>query len=203
MVNVTIKAAMRHGDLHSAIKQTGGVVSLAKLLDVHPAQVGKWYRYEDCPPLSERLPHWPQHRINELEKKMFSMTGKLLEDLFPPAIRDRQFLRLSKTTTATKDIPEHELLAAAKTIQSLSYQSHDHVEVRELQEAVSQCLGELSKRERLVIIKRFGFGCEPMTLEDTGKALGVGKERIRQVEARAIRKLQQVKFSRVLKGHMD
>lgn len=49
----------------------------------------------------------------------------------------------------------------------------------------------LSPHERKVIILRFGLeGGRPMTLEEIGREFGISRERVRQLEARALRKLR-------------
>ncbi len=50
----------------------------------------------------------------------------------------------------------------------------------------------LEKRERMIIIKRYGLkkGAEPMTLKEVGVELGVTKERIRQIQIRAETKMR-------------
>ena len=51
-------------------------------------------------------------------------------------------------------------------------------------------LEHLSWRERAVLELRYGFGGEdPLTLEQVGRKLGVTRERIRQIEVRALSKL--------------
>lgn len=189
MVNVTIKAAMRHGDLHLASKKLGGVKALANHLGVSMHAVGGWYRYESCPPAKERLPHWPQGKIDELEKKLFALTGKLLDDLFPESVRDKEFLRLEKTIETTKDIESSFLIPMAKQVRGLEYRELDLVEQKELSDAVHSSLGALSYREREVVKMRYGIGYEPMTLDGVARVFRVTKERIRQIEVNAIRKL--------------
>ncbi len=60
-----------------------------------------------------------------------------------------------------------------------------------LREEIANLLMDLKERERKVIIYRFGLGDEPpMTLEEVGKKFEVTRERIRQIEAKALRKLR-------------
>lgn len=62
-----------------------------------------------------------------------------------------------------------------------------------MQSAVGKILDRLEERERKIIICRYGLSDQdgPQTLEQVGSRFGVTKERIRQIEARAINKLKQ------------
>ena len=52
-------------------------------------------------------------------------------------------------------------------------------------------LGFLEERERQVIVLRYGLDAEtPRTLSDVGKLLGITRERVRQIETRALSKLR-------------
>lgn len=63
-------------------------------------------------------------------------------------------------------------------------------QLRELQ--IGKILARLDEREQRIIVSRFGLrrGSEPRTLKEVGEELGVTKERIRQIEARALDKLR-------------
>lgn len=60
--------------------------------------------------------------------------------------------------------------------------------------AIDRILDKLDERERQVIVCRYGLEkqTKPQTLEEVGTRFGVTKERIRQIEARAINKLRQI-----------
>ena len=74
-----------------------------------------------------------------------------------------------------------------------------------LKDEVNEVLETLSKREAKVIRLRFGLtddGC-PRTLEEVGATFNVTRERIRQIEAKALRKLRHPTRSRRLKGYVE
>ena len=49
---------------------------------------------------------------------------------------------------------------------------------------------QLNPREAKIICMRFGIGCDEMTLDEVGQTFGVTRERIRQIEVAALRKLK-------------
>ncbi len=73
-----------------------------------------------------------------------------------------------------------------------------------LREEIRKVLGHLTLRERQVIELRFGLVDDhDHTLEEVGKKLKVTRERVRQIEERAIRKLRHPQASRILKDYLD
>lgn len=69
---------------------------------------------------------------------------------------------------------------------------------------VERALSTLSEREAHIIRLRFGIGTGyPRTLEELGRIFNVTRERVRQIEAKAIRKLRHPSRSRVLKEYAD
>lgn len=73
-----------------------------------------------------------------------------------------------------------------------------------LREEIRKVLGQLTQRERQVIELRFGLVDDhDHTLEEVGKKLKVTRERVRQIEERAIRKLRHPQASKLLKDYLD
>ena len=74
----------------------------------------------------------------------------------------------------------------------------------ELKEVTTSMLSSLTPREERVLRMRFGIGmATDHTLEEVGKQFSVTRERIRQIEAKALRKLQHPKRSRTLKTFLE
>ncbi|MFZ5376999.1 MAG: RNA polymerase sigma factor RpoD [Patescibacteria group bacterium] len=73
-----------------------------------------------------------------------------------------------------------------------------------LRENVEEVLGALSDREAKVLRMRFGLaGNKTMTLEEVGRTFGVTRERIRQIEAKALRKLKHPSRRKKLQDFLE
>ena len=73
-----------------------------------------------------------------------------------------------------------------------------------LKEQVEDVLASLTNRERRVLQLRFGLDDgRGRTLEEVGKEFGVTRERIRQIEAKALRKLRHPSRSKKLKDYLE
>ena len=79
-----------------------------------------------------------------------------------------------------------------------------NVESVMLREHIDTLLGDLKERERQVIVLRFGLeDGHPRTLEEVGKEFNVTRERIRQIEAKALRKLRHPSRSKKLRDFLN
>ena len=72
-----------------------------------------------------------------------------------------------------------------------------------LREATTQVLACLTPREERILRMRFGIGMDSNTLAEVGKQFSVTRERIRQIEAKALRKLKHPHHSRKLRTFLD
>jgi len=74
----------------------------------------------------------------------------------------------------------------------------------ELHEALQSLLEELSSREALVIRQRFGLEDDtPRTLTEIGESLHLSRERVRQIESRALLKLRQPRHRSRMRDHLN
>jgi RNA polymerase primary sigma factor len=75
---------------------------------------------------------------------------------------------------------------------------------RSLEEQLQTLLSQLDEKERLIIERRFGLGdTEPQTLAEIGSDLHLSRERIRQIEERAIGKLRRPQRAKQLAGYLN
>jgi RNA polymerase primary sigma factor len=76
-------------------------------------------------------------------------------------------------------------------------------EAAALQDCVAEALAQLTSREERILRMRFGIGMPDHTLEQVGKTVGVTRERIRQIEAKALQKLSQSARARKLLAFIE
>jgi RNA polymerase primary sigma factor len=73
-----------------------------------------------------------------------------------------------------------------------------------LKSQIGDALSKLTERERKIIVLRFGLEDGRFrTLEEVGREFGITRERIRQIEAKALRKLRHPSYSRKLRGYLE
>ena len=73
-----------------------------------------------------------------------------------------------------------------------------------LQDTLEAILTKLSEREKQIIELRYGlYGIGPHTLEETGLILGITRERVRQIQKKALKKLRELNFSKELEDFKE
>ncbi len=77
-------------------------------------------------------------------------------------------------------------------------------EKKSLKKDIEKLLGQLTKREKFILTNRFGLNCDGKikTLEELGKTLNFSKERIRQIEVEALKKLRKSENIREIKEYL-
>jgi RNA polymerase sigma factor (sigma-70 family) len=90
-------------------------------------------------------------------------------------------------------------------IQDLSITPHDEVLIKNsFEEQLHSLLTQLDDKERMVVERRFGLDDrEPQTLAEIGSDLHLSRERIRQIEERALNKLRRSQRARQLLGYLN
>ncbi|MDR2543353.1 MAG: sigma-70 family RNA polymerase sigma factor [Treponema sp.] len=156
----------------------------------------------------------PIHMLNTI-KKCYYTAKQLTQDLGRdpneeelsdylgvPVAKVKEIVKLSQETTSLDTIVDDgNLTRLADLIKDDSMaEPFEIVFSMTLQETMSGILSQLSEREMKIIQLRFGLtGENPLTLEETGKYLGITRERVRQIQEKAIWKLRSLHELRELK----
>ena len=114
------------------------------------------------------------------------------EEKIRECIRIRAQFR--KTISLNMIVGEDENTALCDFVSDVSLPSPEEVVINKVQnEALRDALNLLSRKERNIIILRFGInGGRPLTLDEIGKLYNLTRERIRQIQEKAIRKLRRL-----------
>jgi RNA polymerase sigma factor (sigma-70 family) len=211
-IEITAVTRLKHADLWQACKKFchgryGGQSGLARHLGVKPAELGLWLNLKACPPEAPTR-GWSSQRLATLEAMLIELTGKTLEQLFPKELRESvAFLTTPKVyeRTASVRIDAMERYAIATTERMrIAAEPCTAMETHEMQESVCLALKCLEYRERELIKLRYGLADgHQYTMEEAGKAFGISRERVRQIESKAIRKLNRGLALEILTGAMS
>lgn len=131
---------------------------------------------------------------------------EIAEEMNMPADRVREILKISQEPVSMETpIGEEEDSHLGDFIEDDNVPAPaDAAAFTLLKEQLVEVLGTLTEREQKVLRLRFGLDDgRARTLEEVGKEFNVTRERIRQIEAKALRKLRHPSRSRKLKDYLD
>ena len=120
---------------------------------------------------------------------------ELAEQLGLSPQRVEEILRLSQETASLDvTVDDDSATRLSDLIEDESWDSPEDIAYRlSIEESVRLALTTLTTREKQIVKLRFGIEGEgPHTLEETGRRLGITRERVRQIQEKAIRKLRQL-----------
>lgn len=200
-IELTAQTRLKHAALLRASRKLGGVMPLAEYCGVSSQTMENYLLLRKCPP-EHVCSWWPAAKLNAFKSAITSITELSYEELFPDELRKAvQCNEICRIHEQTKKIPLAGLIEYAESNRErfLLPSPEMSADKNELKRQLRKALELLTERERLLFNYRYGLsdGIDH-TLEECGKHFGVGKERIRQIECKAIRKLQQSERSRLL-----
>lgn len=152
------------------------------------------------------------NKLNRISRQMLQEMGReptpeeLGERMEMTEDRVRKVLKIAKEPISMETpIGDDEDSHLGDFIEDTSMQSPvDVATVENLKEATREVLGGLTEREAKVLRMRFGIDMNTdHTLEEVGKQFDVTRERIRQIEAKALRKLRHPSRSEHLRSFLD
>jgi RNA polymerase primary sigma factor len=152
------------------------------------------------------------NKIVRTSRQMFNEIGReptpeeLAKKLQMPLEKVRKTLKIAKEPLSLETpVGEEEDAHLGDLIEDKNaIQPIDAMIQSNLRETTTHVLASLTPREERIVRMRFGLGMNSdHTLEEVGQQFSVTRERIRQIEAKAIRKLKHPSRSRVLRTFLD
>jgi DNA-directed RNA polymerase sigma subunit (sigma70/sigma32) len=177
-----LQVKVKNGPMLSAMRANGmrTVADLSRACGVDQTSIGRFLNLLDTP--IGRKNDWRPSIM-----KIAEALNVVPEMLFPEQ-------HLSKALTKNKaeiemDLEDMEQLTSGISSEMVADRTDDAQ--TEMEDLLRKNIRTLTEREEACLSMRFGLDSEgPMILDDVGAKLGVGRERVRQIEAKALRKLR-------------
>ena len=187
---------MKVARLRCGLSQT----QLAELVGISPEYISYF----------ENFRHYPKPRVAQA---IADVLGVGVEVLFPAWLQEFKRVQAPSILTdahysleealALGQIDPDTMCVESEAMPFMLPSPEGEVDRRNLRETVAEVLDSLPPKERRVLSRRFGLeDGRSRTLEEVGQELGVTRERIRELEAKALRMLRHPRQSRRLKDFL-
>lgn len=153
------------------------------------------------------------NKLTRIQREMVQILGRdplaeeiaeKMGDISAEKVREIQLMSFDTTSLETQIGDEGDTTLGDFVEDKNAISPEQYAYREQLKESLREVLSTLTEREENVIRMRFGLdNGQPMTLEEVGQKFGVTRERIRQIEAKALRKLRHPSRSRRLKDFME
>ena len=162
-----------------------------------------------------RLPQKQANLLYRIGKTISKLTIQLqrnptveqiAEVMKVPASEVTSLLQVSDDNVSLSTVidEEHDFHLADKLEQKMMPSADSVLMKSSMKTHLSRALEELDAKEEKVLKLRFGLeGAEPKTLKDIGGMMGLSRERIRQIEAQALQKLNRSQKCQQLRGYLN
>ncbi|MBC7348454.1 MAG: RNA polymerase sigma factor RpoD/SigA [Candidatus Aminicenantes bacterium] len=164
---------------------------------------------------SYNLPQKVSDKISRMNKERENLKKELGRDptrdelaerlkLTPEEVADLELIQERGFSLSDKISEDEDLEVGDRLSDELEPSVEYQLIKNSIEQQIREILKELDEREALVLKLRFGIDSdEPMTLQEIGDRLGLTRERIRQIEQRAMRKLARSQKLKQLRGYLN
>jgi RNA polymerase sigma factor (sigma-70 family) len=198
MKEYRVKVTVRNNLLLSAIEDAGykSQAEFARSAGLTDTQVTALVGLRACPINNDG-------EFSKLAQAVMEVLGACPTDLWT----EEQLTMRLKTSSAEGKLDQYQLRAAlgknASDLIGFDVKQSSEEYLLDVKKAVDEKLETLPPREKKILQLRFGIDAEEQTLEQVGDMFDVGRERIRQLEARALRKMRHPSRSDYLKPYLE
>lgn len=198
-----VKITVRNNLLLTAMEQAGYkfVAEFAREIGHSASRLGDLIALREAPIKKDGS-------FSDMAKKIMEVLGAAPSDLWTP---EQLNMRLEKNTWEDKyttDTVKAILGSNVAQLEGAVYKDvekpEEQLDKKELKSMLENGLAKLTPREKKVLIFRFGLDDgKEYTLEEVAEIINVTRERVRQIEAKALRKMRHPKTVKSLKDHAE
>ena len=145
-----------------------------------------------------------QRKISQEKGRTATIEDIAIElDMTAPQVRD-VLLRVPRSVSLETKVGNEKDTELGDLLETPSISPEEMLMREALHRDLQQLLADLTSRERDVILMRFGLGDgHPYSLAEIGRALDLSRERVRQIEAKALQKLRQPKRRNRVRDYLE
>jgi RNA polymerase primary sigma factor len=161
------------------------------------------------------LPQRFSDKISEMKKKTIELKAELKREptreeiakkmgIDPEDVEELEMLGGREISLSDKYFDESKEEVGDRIKDNFAANTDDQIVKNSVQQRIRQMLGELDEKESLVLRLRFGMDDDtPQTLQEIGDKMKLTRERVRQIEKKAMRKLARSSKLQQLRGHLN
>ena len=191
-----IEVKVKNNKLLEKIEEAGyeSVAAFCRACGLHPTAVGRFINMVQAP-VNQLTGEYSQSFM-----KMVDFLRCMPEDIFPKA-QMQGAMKVNKVTTKADIGDVHSLTTSLRT---LALPPEEKMIFDEAQASIQRAMETLTPREQRVLMLRFGFyDGKEHTFDEIGEKFNVSRERIRQIERKAIRKMRHPQRSKEIRNTME
>src|SRR6476646_1536426 len=145
-----------------------------------------------------------QRKISQEKGRMATIEDLAIElDMTAPQVRE-VLLRVPRSVSLETKVGKEKDTELGDLLETEDVSPEEILMRESLRRDLQQLLTDLTSRERDVILMRFGLGDgHPYSLAEIGRALDLSRERVRQIEAKALQKLRQPKRRNRVRDYLE
>lgn len=162
-----------------------------------------------------RVSHKTLHLINNISRTRERLHKELEREPTPSEIADELNItefqlqsilsKVMESQSLSSSITEDEDMSLQDVIEQVTVPGADEKLVKQsFLEHLDESLSMLGEREIVILTHRYGLnGEDPKTLQQIGKLMGLSRERVRQIEKSALKKISRSQYRNILKSYLN
>ena len=190
---ITVQSRLKHGRLYAMVTRYGSFDATQAATGLSKASLFRWVNLRGYPTSAFPGSSFLACRRKRFDAILLKEIGCDCDECWPPEVRqliDKSAELKSLIFEHTAEVPLTRLTASMEKRLLISSPNEQEVNLEEARHAINGVLSTLTSRERDIIKLHYGIDGPAYTYSEIGNIFHLTKERIRQIEVRAIARIK-------------